>query len=315
VCQLCQEPALFFGSMEKVSWRSMAPPPPPPARAPLSSSQSSSSAQKSFKKSSGSRSSGASSAVPSTSPHAPVVIGQTYHGKVWNVLTHNRRLGMYCKFGEQKNQRYDHDGFVPKIIKNASGEEYQHGDAIQVICLTSQPYTLALSPAYVRPLLIVDVNGPLGNRAPYEPNSYRKFITRKYAKEFLEFCSQYYEIAIWSCAKRNNIELELFVNINVYFIWSQEESTSLYPRTSFISPKKVLFVIWPLSHLSPSSSLPPLFPPTLPPSLPAPCLPFSPLSLFLSLASLLERIVKGLRAVPKLQLNQHRPPRESYRKV
>jgi hypothetical protein len=227
--------------MESGSWRSKAPPPQSSSRAPPSHPQTSSrgnpsstnphSSQK-FKKLS-----------PSSAPFLPhpssPIIGKTYFGKVWNVRSKGNRLGIYCKFGENKNQRYELDGFIPKIILNKFGEEYQHGDEIEVICLTLQPITLALSPTYIRPLLIVDVNGPLGNRAPYEPNSSRKFLRRKYSKEFLECCSRYYEIAIWSCAKRNNIELELFSEINLYFIWSQDESTSLYPRTSFVSPKKV----------------------------------------------------------------------------
>lgn len=166
-----------------------------------------------------------------------------YYGIITAIINKSNYIGLYCKFGLNEFNIFEKDGFIKNIIKNKNNNFFRKGDIVEVICINKNPIQLVLLPEYVRPLLILDVNGPLGNRAPFDGNLGRRvFVTRKYTEEFLSLCSQYYEIAVWSCAKKNNIELELFSNINLYFIWSQEESTSLYPRTSFISPAKVIYL-------------------------------------------------------------------------
>jgi hypothetical protein len=184
-----------------------------------------------------------SSTLPSLSLDT-LSLNEIYEGKVWNVLTTGKQSGMYIKYGKD-GKWFEKDGYIKHIVYKPNGRLYSRGDKIQVKCIRLNPTVqLVLLPQYVRPLLIVDVNGPLGNRAPFDPNhGCRIFVPRPYCQEFLNLCSQYYEIAVWSCARRNNIELELFTDINLFFIWSQEESTSLYPRTSFVSPAKVFHPI------------------------------------------------------------------------
>lgn len=218
-------------------------------------------------------------------------LNQVYYGEVMAIIDTQNRWGFYCRFGLNKNQCFQRHGFVKKILRNNEDKPFKKHDIVKVICINLSTFELVLTPEYVRPLLILDINGPLGNREPYVSNTHKRtFIARKYFTEFLSLCSQYYEIAIWSCAKKNNIELDLFVDIPLYFVWSQEESTSLYPRTSFISPAKVSplhftsFLTFLLHSFIPSLSLSRFF--------------FLPAIIF-------ERIRQGLREVSKLQLFQH----------
>lgn len=168
------------------------------------------------------------------------IINEIYQSKVKTIINQKNYCGLYVKIFKN-NKYYENDYFLKNILKNKKNENYKKYDQIQLKCISINPLKLILLPEDIRPLLILDINGPLGNRAPFD-SSYGKriFISRKYTKEFINLCSQYYEIAVWSCARRNNIELELFSDINLLFVWSQEEATSLYPRTSFISPAKVI---------------------------------------------------------------------------
>ena len=98
---------------------------------------------------------------------------------------------------------------------------------------------------FVRPLLILDVNGVLGERGPFDPNNRknRKFQRRPYAEEFLDFCKDKFEIALWSCTSDSG-QLSLFPNVAdcVLFDWNQGKATNMYPRTSIVGKGKPLFL-------------------------------------------------------------------------
>jgi hypothetical protein len=171
-----------------------------------------------------------------------LVLGKVYHAKVNAVVNNKQVVKLYCKFGEDGGY-FEKDGFVKSVLFSSyHGRPFQKGDDVQVICKSVQPLELFLLPEFVRPLLILDINGVLGERTgfdPKNPNSQRGFRRRRHHREFLEMCAQYFEIAVWSCSRRNNMELSLFSGIHLNFIWAQEESTSLYPRTSVVSTAKV----------------------------------------------------------------------------
>ena len=72
-------------------------------------------------------------------------------------------------------------------------------DEITVIVLSHDKSKLTLCPSkeYVRPLVILDVNGVLGEREPFDENNptvLRKFFPRPYVKEFLQFCAEKFEL-------------------------------------------------------------------------------------------------------------------------
>ena len=171
------------------------------------------------------------------------LLGMEYDGIVKAVKL-GRDGGLYCQFGLKGAPSFNNQGFVSRIFfNNKEKRNFQKGDKIQVQCIAKEPIVeLCLTSEYVRPLLVLDINGPLGERTSYNPKDKlkkRTFTKRNHLQTFLSLVSNHYEIAIWSCSTRKNIELNLFAGINLVFVWSQEESTSLYPRTSFISSAKV----------------------------------------------------------------------------
>lgn len=130
-------------------------------------------------------------------------------------------------------------------------KQFERGDKIKIICLNKKPYRFTLTTEYVKPLVILDLNGVLGEREPYNtnsPQSIRKFCRRPWASEFLTELSKHYEIAIWSCANNRNVAIsrgdafERNPDIQLLFEWCSDEATSLYPRTSFISTAKVIYL-------------------------------------------------------------------------
>ena len=169
-------------------------------------------------------------------------VGKVYYGRVNGVVNKDKLARMYVRFGE-KGSFFERDGVVKNILYNAYlGRHFQKGDDVRVVCHSTRPLELFLQPEYVRPLLILDINGVLGERSSFDsksPSSTRGFRTRRHYREFLAMCSAYFELAVWSCSRRNNLELSIFSEVHLLFIWSQEESTSLYPRTSVVCEAKV----------------------------------------------------------------------------
>ncbi len=81
-----------------------------------------------------------------------------------------------------------------------AGRYFVVGDAVTVRVLATQPeLVLAVDKKFIKPLLILDIHGVLGEREPWTQTKSRKrereFITRPFCDEFLEFCFERFEVA------------------------------------------------------------------------------------------------------------------------
>ena len=85
---------------------------------------------------------------------------------------------------------------------------FQLNDTIDLICTDYSPneervLNACPSPDFVRPLLILDINGVLGVRESYDASNQKKtrrFEVRPSTAAFLRFLRQRFEVAIWSAA-------------------------------------------------------------------------------------------------------------------
>ena len=95
-----------------------------------------------------------------------------------------------------------------------------------------------------KPLLILDLNGVLCDRGGFAGGRKSPDASplRPNALEFLSWCFERFDIGVWSCGKRENMEMSLFDGRTIVFAWDQRESTSLWPRTSIVSKEKPLFL-------------------------------------------------------------------------
>lgn len=128
---------------------------------------------------------------------------------------------------------------------------FEMNEIIHIQCTSLTPIQYTITKEYIKPLLIFDMHGVLGEREEFQHKK-RKFIKRPHCVEFIKLLAQYYELAVWSCGKKKNIDLNIFNGMKLLFIWCQDEATNLYPRTSCVSTEKVVV----LSSLIFSSSLP-----------------------------------------------------------
>ena len=102
-----------------------------------------------------------------------------------------------------------------------------------------------------RKLLILDLNGVLFNRYPVgderrggggrEGGGVRK---RPGCDAFLGFCFNNFEVAAWSCCRKETLEMEIFQGREkeLMFVNYQVHSTNLWPRHSAVSKEKPLFL-------------------------------------------------------------------------
>mmetsp|Transcript_12108 Transcript_12108/g.18297 ORF Transcript_12108/g.18297 Transcript_12108/m.18297 type:complete len:482 (-) Transcript_12108:49-1494(-) len=180
--------------------------------------------------------------VPVDTSETKIEVGMRYAGKVTSVT----RNGLLCNIFDSSKSVCIKHGLINNIFYNAKkSRPFVRGDDIEVIITSVDPLAMALEKPYVRPLLIFDMHGVLGEREPYEQRSKtgkRKFIRRPYCVDFIQFCARHYELAVWSCGKRRNIDLSIFQGIPLLFSWCQDQSTNLYPRTSIVSSHKPLFL-------------------------------------------------------------------------
>ena len=94
-----------------------------------------------------------------------------------------------------------------------------------------------------KPLLVLDLNGVLCDRGTYATrDGKKKSVNRPGAARFVRWCYERFEVGVWSCAKKDNMELGLFEGRDLVMCWDQHHSTSLWPRTSTVSPQKPLFL-------------------------------------------------------------------------
>lgn len=136
-------------------------------------------------------------------------------------------------------QHYKITGEVNGVRYNLKeNRSFQAGDLVKVTILKLEPLILSMDKAFIKPLLIFDVHGVLGYRIPFQKNTFnRAFITRPHCQEFLEFCFQHFEVAVWSSALMKNVTLTMFggsgEDNSPLFVWSQAEITDMSPIASF----------------------------------------------------------------------------------
>eukprot|EP01043_Picozoa_sp_COSAG02_P084759 COSAG02_NODE_22532_length_749_cov_1.178462_2_plen_140_part_01 len=103
-----------------------------------------------------------------------------------------------------------------------------------------------------RPLLVLDVNNVLLCRKPYEERSVRgpQCRLRRHCNDFVRFCLEHFQVAVWSCGRRDTLMAELDeimalrgdARHRLVFVWWQDHSTNLWPRHSAVSEQKPLFL-------------------------------------------------------------------------
>eukprot|EP00516_Mucochytrium_quahogii_P002685 CAMPEP_0203750532 /NCGR_PEP_ID=MMETSP0098-20131031/4745_1 /ASSEMBLY_ACC=CAM_ASM_000208 /TAXON_ID=96639 /ORGANISM=" , Strain NY0313808BC1" /LENGTH=1044 /DNA_ID=CAMNT_0050639877 /DNA_START=403 /DNA_END=3534 /DNA_ORIENTATION=- len=103
------------------------------------------------------------------------------------------------------------------------------------------------APSPDAPLIILDLNGVLVDRGAFKnrhEGNGRRYAKRPFCDEFIRFCFENFRVAVWSCGKKKNMEMELFDTYrdSIVFQWDQEHSTDLWPRTSVVSKEKPLFL-------------------------------------------------------------------------
>jgi hypothetical protein len=116
----------------------------------------------------------------------------------------------------------DQEGSIHGISFNRKeGRNFQKGDQVSVIVTSKKPFQIALTKDFVKPLLIFDMHGVLGEREPFQKGKPRRFIRRPHSQEFIRFCAERFEIAVWSCALKKNIDLKMFDGVKLIFVWTQ----------------------------------------------------------------------------------------------
>ena len=83
-----------------------------------------------------------------------------------------------------------------------------------------------------RTLVVLDLNGVLVDRKPYHTrnssssnhgnNGQHDYARRPFCDEFVDFCFRHFDVAVWSCAKKRNMELDLFDGRTVVGVTQQE---------------------------------------------------------------------------------------------
>jgi hypothetical protein len=124
------------------------------------------------------------------------------------------------------------------------------GDVVRVRVQQLQPsVVMSIEKSFIKPLLVFDVHGVLGERTPFQKYSKktRKFVLRPHCEEFLKFCFKYYEVAVWSSALLKNVTLSMFSadkedEFSPLFVWSQADITDLSPIMSFRKASKPLYL-------------------------------------------------------------------------
>ena len=142
----------------------------------------------------------------------PKCAGQTFAAEV----TDTKGNTLKCRLSSGQSNSIHGISFNRK-----EGRNFQKGDQVSVIVTSENPFRIVLAKDFVKPLLIFDMHGVLGEREPFQKGKPRRFIRRPYSQEFIHFCAERFEIAVWSCALKKNIDLKMFTGIKLIFVWTQ----------------------------------------------------------------------------------------------
>jgi hypothetical protein len=165
------------------------------------------------------------------------------------IITKSNPKGIYCLLDGDNTANANIEYFIPcSNWCNMLERKFRKGDKVKLICrlnnLVSHKYFLCEE--YVKPLLIFDMNGVLGDREPFRPKQKRRFFKRPHLEEFLEYCTQHFEIAVWSSCLEKNIDISIFGKFvdRLMFVWSSKQCTIVPNRTSHQSVDKVILFLY-----------------------------------------------------------------------
>mmetsp|Transcript_18982 Transcript_18982/g.35387 ORF Transcript_18982/g.35387 Transcript_18982/m.35387 type:complete len:628 (+) Transcript_18982:229-2112(+) len=184
------------------------------------------------------------------STNTELLKGESYEAKVIAV----KQSSIKCQINELLVDNSTLQGGLTGVIQGVrfnvqENRSFRIGDVVTVILLEVEPcVVLAIDKVFIKPLLIFDVHGVLGERMPFQQHSKtpRRFITRPHCEEFLKFCFQHFEVAVWSSALLKNVTLTMFdmegKKTCPLFVWSQNKITDMSPIMSFRKATKPLYL-------------------------------------------------------------------------
>eukprot|EP00628_Pelagophyceae_sp_CCMP2097_P007724 CAMPEP_0184108750 /NCGR_PEP_ID=MMETSP0974-20121125/16542_1 /TAXON_ID=483370 /ORGANISM="non described non described, Strain CCMP2097" /LENGTH=250 /DNA_ID=CAMNT_0026411785 /DNA_START=24 /DNA_END=773 /DNA_ORIENTATION=- len=200
--------------------------------------------------------------------------GGTYAAKVVNLVLESSPFGVFVELGARDDvDEAQRPGPPKRVLVRASTSPVvsalRIGESVRVLVTSvddtgritgvlarcTEGKALARAPAgsaaaaSKRPLLVLDLNGVLCDRGSFRDRNDRngkgapkRCALRPHALDFVSWCFEHFDVGVWSCGKRDNMELWLFDGRQVAFVWDQTHSTSLWPRTSHVSTEKPLFL-------------------------------------------------------------------------
>ena len=169
------------------------------------------------------------------------VEGKIYPGIISSISPHNK--GIKLLDGDRSEVAYMNCNLK---YNRKMKKTFQVGDKVHALVTSQAKRFACLTKEYVQPLIILDVNGILGEREPYDPSNPKKrrsFAERPHAQGLFQHVSVnlHFELALWSCAKDPKVPEIVIPSDQLAFQWSQREVTDMSPLKSVVSTKKPLF--------------------------------------------------------------------------
>jgi len=99
---------------------------------------------------------------------------------------------------------------------------------------------------YRRKVLILDLNGVLGEREKYSSGNTgkkRRFFLRPHFSEFITRIAKNFDLGVWSCCTFQNMDYSFITSLNIPILlaYHDNKSESKWPRRSVVAPAKPLF--------------------------------------------------------------------------
>ena len=195
-----------------------------------------------------------------TNAPPPQPLSETYKATVKSVALEAAPFGVFVELTNPGARHHGKGGLLkarssPAVAALAVGDvvrAHVHtvDDQGRLDCRLSRAATCASGPKAdagrrgAKPLLILDLNGVLCDRGSYKSRGRGREpdAPRPHAADFVAWCYRRFTVGVWSCARRENMDLSLFEGRDLAMAWDQNNSTSLWPRCSQVSAEKPLFL-------------------------------------------------------------------------
>ena len=195
-----------------------------------------------------------------TSAPPPQPLSETYKATVKSVALEAAPFGVFVELTNPGARHHGKGGLLkarssPVVAALAVGDVVRAlvhtvDDQGRLDCRLSRAATCASGPKAdagrrgAKPLLILDLNGVLCDRGSYKSRGRGREpdAPRPHAADFVAWCYRRFTVGVWSCARRENMDLSLFEGRDLAMAWDQNNSTSLWPRCSQVSAEKPLFL-------------------------------------------------------------------------